>query len=85
MTSNAPVPSTLGTSKRPTIAVRSPVADTRNAPVQALYTPAMRSRHGSFVSMVSRTYVSQRSTSCSPRISTAWSSFCCTSVDVVAT
>ena len=51
------------------------VAEMRNAPVHALYVPAMSSRHGSFVSSVSRTSVSQRSTSCSPRIATAWSTF----------
>ena len=56
-----------------------------NAPCQALYTPAIRSRQGSLVSIVSRTNVSQRSTSCSRRISTAWSSFSWTRVDVVAT
>ena len=39
----------------------------------------MRSRQGSLVSDVSRTRVSQRSTSCSPRIPTAWSSFSRTS------
>ena len=59
---------------------RSPPAETRKAPCQALYTPAIRSRHGSFVSDVSRTNVSQRSTSCSRRIPTAWSSFSCASV-----
>src|SRR5918994_2188264 len=75
MTSYAPISSTLGASKRPTIAVRSPVAEIRNAPVQALYVPAISSRHGSFVSSVSRTSVSQRSTSCSRRIPAAWSSF----------
>ena len=49
--------------------------------------PAMRSRQGSLVSDVSRTNVSQRSTSCSRRISAAWSSFSCTRVapEVVVT
>src|SRR5919106_747425 len=75
MTSYAPISSTLGASKRPTIAVRSPPAEIRNAPVHALYVPAISSRHGSLVRSVSRTSVSQRSTSCSRRISAAWSSF----------
>ena len=55
---------TAGASKRPTIATRSPVAEMTNAPVQALYVPAIRSRHGSLVSIVSRTSVSQTSVSC---------------------
>ena len=55
--------------------MRSPFAATRNALCQAQYVPAMRSRHGSFVSSVSRASVSQRSTSCSRRMPVAWSSF----------
>ena len=57
------------------MAIRSPFAETRNALCQAQYVPAIRSRHGSVVSSVSRTSVSQRSTSCSRSISVAWSSF----------
>src|SRR5262245_24949946 len=47
--------------------------------------PAMSSRHGSLVSMVSLTKVSHMSTPCSRRISTAWSSFSWTRVDVAGT
>jgi hypothetical protein len=49
----APSSSTPDTSKRPTIAVRSSAAETRNALCQAQYVPATRSRHGSLVSSVS--------------------------------
>ena len=66
------------------MAIRSPFAATRNALCHAQYVPAMRSRHGSFVSSVSRTSVSQRSTSCSRRMPVAWSSFSCTRVCWVA-
>ena len=62
------VPLLAGPSRAQT---RSPVAEMTNAPVQALYVPAIKSRHGSLVSIVSRTRVSQTSVSCSRKMSIA--------------
>ena len=71
----APACTTPGASKRPTIAFRSPERERRNALCQVQCVPTISSMHGSGVTCVSWTNVSQRSMSCSSRIAGTWSSF----------
>src|SRR4029079_4063303 len=81
MSEEPPTCSMPGASKRPTIAFRSPERESRNALCHVQCVPTISSMHGSGVTCVSWTNVSQRSMPCSSRIAGTWSSFSRTSFD----